>query len=89
LSKAAAAVERLACAIDRAQRGAVEIRVGWFDIEDTRLKQRLFGRARDLLIDEIGDPRSLYPSQASVPVPGTSKQSYNRVVSRHRFVRNP
>jgi hypothetical protein len=89
LSKAAAAVERLACVIDRAQRGAVEIRVGWFDIEDTRLKQRLFGRARDLLIDEIGDPRSLCPSQASVPVPGTSKQSYNSVVSRHRFVRNP
>jgi hypothetical protein len=59
LSKAAAAVERLARAIDRAQRGAVEIRVGWFDVEDARLEQRVFGRARDLLIDKIGDPRLL------------------------------
>jgi hypothetical protein len=56
LRKRPAVVERLAGAIDRAQRRAIEIRVGRADVEDARFEQRLFRRDRDLLIDEVGYP---------------------------------
>src|SRR5262249_43645567 len=46
---------RLAHAIDGAERGAIEVRVGWPHIEDARLEQRLLRRPRNLLIDELDD----------------------------------
>src|SRR5215470_13008516 len=54
LRKRPAVVERLAGAIDGAQRRAIEIRVGRADVEDARFEQRLLRRDRDLLIDEVG-----------------------------------
>src|SRR5262249_5602977 len=56
LRKRPAVVERLAGAIDRAQRRAIEIRVGRAHVEDARLEQRLLRRNRDLLIDEVRYP---------------------------------
>src|SRR5215471_10851771 len=56
LCKRPAVVERLAGAIDRAQRRAIEIRVGRPDVEDARFEQRLVRRDRALLIDEVGYP---------------------------------
>src|SRR5215468_9545349 len=56
LCKLPAVVERLAGAIDRAQRRAIEIRVGRAHVEDARLEQRLLRRNRDLLIDEVRYP---------------------------------
>src|SRR6516164_7369172 len=56
LCKRPAVVERLAGAIDRAQRRAIEIRVGRAHVEDARFEQRLLRRDRDLLIDEVGYP---------------------------------
>src|SRR6516164_7138168 len=41
-------------AIDRAERRAIEVRVGRADVEDARFEQRLLRRDRDLLIDEVG-----------------------------------
>src|SRR5262249_24775459 len=55
LGKGAAAVGGLARFIDRGERGAIEVGVGRPHVEDARLEQRLFGRTRDLLIDEMGD----------------------------------
>jgi len=49
-------VERLACAVDRTQCGAIEIRIRRTHVEDARLEQRLLRRNRDLLIDEMGYP---------------------------------
>src|SRR6516165_4001375 len=54
LCKRPAVVERLAGAIDRAERRAIEVRVGRADVEDARFEQRLLRRDRDLLIDEMG-----------------------------------
>src|SRR5207247_9028891 len=48
---------RLARPVDRADRGPVEIRIRGLDIEDARLEQRLFGRNRKLLIDEMRNAR--------------------------------
>src|SRR3954471_6829794 len=42
-------------AVDRRDRRFVEIRVRRAHVHDARLKQRLFGRHRDLLIDEMRD----------------------------------
>src|SRR5215467_13063299 len=56
LCKRPAVVERLASAIDRAQRRAIEIRVGRAHVEDARFEQRLLRRDRELLIDEVGYP---------------------------------
>src|SRR6516162_8251322 len=56
LCKRPAAVERLAGAIDRAQRRAIEVRIGRADVEDARFEQRLLRRDRDLLVDEVGYP---------------------------------
>src|SRR5262249_13612821 len=56
LCKRPAVVERLAGAIDRAQRRAIEIRVGRAHVEDARFEQRLLRRDRELLIDEVGYP---------------------------------
>src|SRR5499427_8796544 len=56
LCKRPAVVERLAGAIDRAQRRAIEIHVGRAHVEDARFEQRLLRRDRDLLIDEVGYP---------------------------------
>src|SRR5262245_10405393 len=56
LCKRPAVVERLASAIDRAQRRAIEIHVGRAHVEDARFEQRLLRRDRDLLIDEVGYP---------------------------------
>src|SRR5215467_7796182 len=55
LGKAAAVVERLARALDRAERRAIEVRVRRSHVEDARLEQRLLRRDRDLLVDEMGD----------------------------------
>ena len=54
-AKPATVVERLAGTVDRAERRAVEIRVGRTHVEDARLQQRLIGRDRNLLIDEMGN----------------------------------
>src|SRR5262249_28752581 len=56
LRKWPAVVERLAGAINRPQRRAIEIRVGRADVEDARFEQRLLRRDRDLLIDEVRYP---------------------------------
>src|SRR5215469_17348935 len=54
LCKRPAVVERLAGAIDRAKRRAIEGRVGRADVEDARFEQRLLRWDRDLLVDEVG-----------------------------------
>src|SRR5262245_37826770 len=51
----AASVTRLACALDRAERRTIEIHVGRAHVEDARLEQRLLGRHRDLVVDEVRD----------------------------------
>ena len=51
----AAAVARLACLVDGADRGAIEIHERRLDVELARLEQRLAGRHRHLLIDEMRD----------------------------------
>src|SRR5262245_20111343 len=48
LCKTPAAVERLARAIDRAERYPIEIRIGRADIEDAGFEQRLLRRDREL-----------------------------------------
>src|SRR5450631_2937386 len=55
LREAAAAVPHLARALDRAERRAVEIGIGWTHIHDAGFEQGLLGRDRNLLIDELGD----------------------------------
>src|SRR5713226_460057 len=47
----------LARSVDRGDRGPVEIRIRGLDVEDARLEQRLFGRTRKLLIDEMRNSR--------------------------------
>src|SRR5947209_12504210 len=48
---------RLARPVDRADRGPVEIPIRGLDVEDACLEQRLFGRNRKLLIDEMRNAR--------------------------------
>src|SRR6516165_9756865 len=57
LREIAVTVERLARGIDGADRGAVKIGVRRANVEDARFEQRLIRRHRELLIDEMGDPR--------------------------------
>src|SRR5215813_4000821 len=45
----------LARAVDGAHRGAIEIHERRAHVEDARLQQRLLGRDRDLVVDEMGD----------------------------------
>jgi hypothetical protein len=45
--------ERLAGAVERAQRNAIKIRVRWAHVEDASLEQRLLCRDRYLLINEM------------------------------------
>src|SRR5215471_14614874 len=51
----ALAVDRRARALDRSERGAVEIHVGRPHVENARLEQRFLGLNRDLLVDEMHD----------------------------------
>src|SRR5262245_56026994 len=52
-----AAMPRLARAIDRADRRAIEIRVGRPHVHDARLEQGLLRRHRKLVVDEMRDAR--------------------------------
>src|SRR5262245_46197953 len=57
LGEATTAVERLAGAIDRAQRRAIEICIRRAHIEDASFEQCFLGRDRNLLIYEVRYPR--------------------------------
>src|SRR5258706_337050 len=48
---------RLARAVDRCYRRPIEVRRRGLDVEDARFEQRLLGRNRKLLIDEMRDAR--------------------------------
>src|SRR5215216_2726402 len=71
-----AAVQRLARTIDRADRGAIEVRIGRTDVHDPRLQQRLFGRYRELLVDEMGN----------AGLTGTGKERLAQGLDRFRLV---
>src|SRR5947207_3538862 len=47
--------------VERTERGPVEVRVRRAHVEDARFEQRLLGRQRDLVIDEVCDARGARP----------------------------
>src|SRR5262250_3589224 len=57
LCEPTAVAARLTRAIDRTERRPIEIRKRRAHIEDSRFEQRFLRRDRELLIDEMGNPR--------------------------------
>src|SRR6516165_2400592 len=82
LCKRPAVVERLAGAIDRAQRRAIEIRVGRAHVEDARFEQRLLRR------EEVrGSNKGGSPGRAPTGAPGPAGGDRGRGLGARRLAR--